>query len=174
MPDDTRREQILNALECTLSTIKTGTSMDFCNCFAQPVYELLDRCEVTTGWNYYDEAAAPTVNSVTFVEGLKSLNLGKTGTGGKDARYEKTISPPVDATDLVGLMNVYVKDTTGLATSKCFTIKFGSDSSNYYEMTVNKGGVDTDVWLRYGREWDDMTQVGLPDITAISFISFII
>lgn len=132
--------------------------------------ESVDDCEATTGWT---DSADMTVslNTTTFKEADGSLNLTKDGTGSASASTSKTTTSR-DFTSKELELWYYVDDTTTLdlhATSNCLTIRFGSDSSNYYQWTVDKASLSTG-WNRIsGLTSATATVVSSPTITACDY-----
>jgi hypothetical protein len=95
--------------------------------------EAVDSCDATTSWSDSADMTL-SVNTTTFKEGTGSLNLTKDGTASASASTSKTTTS-LDFTSKELSIWVYVADQTTLdlfATSPCFEIRFGSDSSNYY------------------------------------------
>lgn len=110
-----------------------------------PIYgsEQVDDCETA---NWTDSADMTTsLNSTTYKQGSNSLNLTKDGTGSADANTYKTTTSR-NFTDKDLSIWIYIKDATAyakLATSNCLTIRFGSDSSNYWYWQKDKADLAT-------------------------------
>lgn len=133
--------------------------------------ELVDACDVTTGW--VDSADMTlSVNSTTYKENLLALNLTKDGTGAALASTTKpTTSLDFTSKDLT--IWIYVADATvyaQLATTDCLTIRFGSDASNYYQWTKDKAdlAVGWNAVGKFNTDNEDST-TGSPAITACDY-----
>jgi hypothetical protein len=101
--------------------------------------ELVDNCDVTTGWTPNVDCTL-TVNTTTYKEGAGALNFTKTGTATANANASKT-TLSINFTNKEINLWVYIYDTTTLnklSVSNCFQIQLGSDSSNYYYWNKNK------------------------------------
>lgn len=99
-------------------------------------FDVVDDFEATTGWSAGTDSAV-TTNNITFKEGSFSLNLAKTGTSGSVASMSKTTTS-LDFTSKDFWVWVYLTDKTDLVSSgTALTIRFGSDSSNYYYLDVD-------------------------------------
>ena len=98
--------------------------------------ESVDDCEATTGWNAGTDSVV-SLNSSTYKIGSGALNIYKTGTAGTVASASKTTtSRDFTSKDLHSW--VYIATLADLvATGTAVTIRFGSDSSNYYYYDVN-------------------------------------
>lgn len=95
--------------------------------------EEVDNCD-TADWT--DSADMTTsLNESEYKENTKALNLTKdAGASATASTYKTTTSVNFTSKNLS--LWLYVKDATArakLATSSCLTIRFGSDSSNYYQ-----------------------------------------
>ena len=97
--------------------------------------EEIDSFNATTGWAAGTDSAV-TVNTTTKKIGTGSLSLAKSGTTGTTASMSKTTtSLDFTSKDLWGW--VYLTDITDLvATGTAISIRFGSDSSNYYQYDI--------------------------------------
>lgn len=100
-------------------------------------YESVDECEATTGWTDSADMTVSVNNSI-FVLGSNALNLTKDGTGSASASTSKTTTNITDFTSKKLEFFIYVADSTvlaQLAATDCLTVRFGTDSSNYYQWT---------------------------------------
>jgi hypothetical protein len=113
--------------------------------------ELVDACS-SASWTEAADAGAETTNTTTYKIGADqtdntSLNLSKTGTASVNATYSKATTSR-DGTGKTLLVWTYFSSTSAdaydkLATTAAITIRFGSDSSNYYQWTFNKSVLAT-------------------------------
>lgn len=96
--------------------------------------EIADDCEATTGWTGSADATI-SLNNTTYKVGSGSLSVRKSGTSTVNANMSKTTTS-LNFTSKDLSIWVYVADAPTLAkfkTAGAFTIRFGSDSSNYYQ-----------------------------------------
>ena len=120
------------------TTTPTGTDSGLENKVPMDSTEAVDACDVTTGWTDSADMTL-SVNSTTYKENALSLNLTKDGTGSATASTTKATTS-LDFTSKDLSVWFYVADSTvlaQLATTSCVVIRFGSDSSNYYEWLKN-------------------------------------
>lgn len=113
----------------------------------------VDDCE-TADWNDSADMTTAT-NSTTFQEGTKSLSLTKDGTATATASTSKTTTN-VNFTGKDFNMWLYVISTAvlqKLAASDCLVIRFGSDSSNYYEWTKDRADLEVG--------WNQITELDI-------------
>ena len=99
----------------------------------QTTTETVDDFE-TADWTDSADVTS-TLNAVTFKEGSKSLALAKDATASATITINKTTTSR-DFTGKDFSIWIYIIDATmlaKLAVSTCLSIRFGSDSSNYYE-----------------------------------------
>jgi len=108
--------------------------------------ESVDSCDTA---NWTDSADMTTaLNTDTFKEGTSSLNLTKdAGASATAYTYKTTTSRDFTSKELS--LWIYIKDATAyakLATTDCLVIRFGSDSSNYYEWKKDKADLNSGAW----------------------------
>ena len=100
-------------------------------------FSLADGCDAITGWTDSADMTV-TLDNTTFLEGSGSISLTKDGTGSATASTSKTTTSVNFTTYPQVYMWIYVLDATALAklaTTDCFTLRFGTDGSNYYQFT---------------------------------------
>ena len=135
--------------------------------------ETVDDCE-TADWTESADATADSLNSTSYKENANSINMGKDGTASTTASYSKTTTS-VDGTSKDLCLWVYIADTDDLASSNALTIRFGSDSSNYYQKQYDRSEL-SDGWnflkIAISSEFD--TTNGSPSISSLdySYIAF--
>jgi len=132
--------------------------------------ETVDDCEATTGWTDSADCTL-SVNSSVYKVGSGSLNVTKDGTSGTDCSTYKTTTS-IDFTSKELAIWIYIVDTTTLnllAVSNCLTIRFGSDSSNYYYWQKDKA--DLAVGWNYieGLTTATASTTGSPTVTACDY-----
>jgi len=98
--------------------------------------EAIDSFDATTGWNAGTDSAV-SLNTTTFKEGTGSISLAKSGTSGTVMSMSKTTTSR-DFTSKDFWVWIYITSVTDLvASGTALTIRFGSDSSNYYYLDVD-------------------------------------
>jgi len=134
---------------------------------------ILDRCDADTGWVAGDDADTETQNTTNFQEGTASLNLGKNGTSATTFYYEKTITSAdlsSDDTFVIWLNINNQTDFAKLTSTDTVKIWLGNDSSNYYELSIDKADLYTG-WIRIESSiWSDFTENGSVDDTDIDYL----
>ena len=131
---------------------------------------LVDSCDVTTGWTDSADMTV-SVNTTTFKEGIASLDLTKDGTGSANASTDKTTTSR-DLTSKELSLWLYIIDATmlsKLAVTACVTIRFGSDSSNYYQWTKDRSFFSVGWNLIDGLTSATATVTGSPAIAACDY-----
>lgn len=133
--------------------------------------ETVDDCETADWTDGTDTASA--LNSTTFKKGSNSLSVAKTGTSGTSATISKTTTS-VDFTDKDLWLWLYVEDVSDLvSTGTAVTIRFGSDSSNYYYLDIAVGSLE-DGWNAIMFDSSSATgTTGSPVITACDYTALI-
>jgi len=129
--------------------------------------ELVDDCE-TADWTQGTDSIAETLNSTSYIRGSNSLNLGKSGTTGTVFSYTKTTTSR-DFTSKTLFLFVYVATLADLvASGTAITIRFGSDSSNYYYKDID---ID-DLSAGWNTLWVDQataSTTGSPVVAACDY-----
>ena len=111
------------------------------------------------------------LNSALFKMGSNSLSVYKTGTTGTTMSINKATTS-ADFTDKDLWVWVYLEDKTDLVSSgTALSIKFGSDSSNYYNKEIDITDL-SNGWNAITFD-SSVTSVGSPVITAIDYTEFI-
>ncbi len=109
--------------------------------------ESVDDCNATTGWADSADMTL-SVNSTTFKEGGAALNLTKDAGTVVDANTEKTTTS-LDFTDKDFHIWIYANTQASidlLAVTGALTLRFGSDSSNYYEYVFDRADFAVVGW----------------------------
>jgi len=131
---------------------------------------IVDNCDVITGWSGNADATI-SLNSITYKEGVASIDLSKTGTASVNCSMSKTTTSGNFTNRQLDFW-IYIKDATAyakLTASNCLEIRFGSDGSNYYKW--NKNASDLAVgwnWL-HDLSTSNATIQGTPMITACDY-----
>lgn len=132
--------------------------------------EVVDTCDATTSWVANADLTL-SVNSSTFKTATGALNWTKTGTATANANADKA-TPSLDFTSKEITVWVNVNDgatLAKLATSNCFTLRFGSDSGNYYQWQKNASFFATGWNLVNGLTTGTATTTGSPVTTACDY-----
>lgn len=132
----------------------------------------IDQTDATTGWTASATATPVVLDSTNFVEGLGSLQMGKTGTGTAFS-YSKTASVSVPAASYSNLrLNIRVNDEATRATlaTSALKIRIGTSSSSYKQYTVRSDGLITG-WQLFDLPFTDFEDVGGPTMTNANYIA---
>lgn len=132
--------------------------------------ESVDSCDAA---NWSDSAGVTSsLNNTTYKEGSGALNITKDGAGTTDINVYKTTTSR-DFTSKELSLWIYIVDATTLAylaTTDCLTIRFGSNSSNYYQWTKDASDFSTGWNLIQGLDTDNEdSTTGTPTITACDY-----
>jgi len=145
--------------------------------------KMIENCDSLTNsgtWAEDDtgsDATNLTIDKEEFKTDTGSFNfdLDVSQSANDFATIKNTTLTAMDLTDYedisAWLFQVYIPDST-YTTS--FTIYWGSDTSNYWSATATTdidGSTWADGWNRVKIKWEDATETGSPDITAIDFIA---
>jgi len=133
--------------------------------------EQIDDFDATTGWSAGTDSAV-SLNTTTFKQGTGSVSLAKSGTSGTSMSMDKTVTS-LDFTSKDLWLWVYITDVTELVSSgTALTIRYGSDSSNYYYLDVAIGSL-SDGWnyVTFNTSTASGT-TGSPTIAACDYLYF--
>lgn len=145
----------------------------------QTKYLILDSLNTPTddgAWSGSGDASNLTTNFSNFLYGSSSLSFD-VAQGGTTATITNSTLTPVDLTDYTNnelFVYVYIPTTTNLTS---FTLKWGSDSSNYYSRTVTTTHevlAFTTGWNLLRFAWIGATKTGTPDVANIDYAQFTI
>ena len=135
--------------------------------------EQVDDCE-TADWADSADMTS-SLNTTYFKEGDKSLNLTKDGVASVNANVDKTTTS-LNFTDKELSIWLKIEDSatlTKLETTDAVTIRFGSDSSNYYQWTKDSTDLAVGWNLINGLTVSSAdSTIGTPVLTAMDY-SFI-
>lgn len=135
--------------------------------------ETVDACDLTTGWTAGTDSTAASLNSTTYKEGTKSLNLGKSGTSGTQFSYSKTVTS-YDFTSKTVFTWVYITTLSELISSgTAITIRYGSDASNYYYKDFDISSLSTGWNLLYFTSATATGTTGAPVIAASDYFAIL-
>ena len=135
--------------------------------------EEVDNCDATTGWAAGTDSAI-TLNTSTFVEGTGSLSLAKPGTTGTSASMSKTTTSR-DFTDKTFVLFILITDLADLvASGTALSVRFGSDSSNYFQLDVDISNLTTGFNFIAFTSATATSTTGAPVIAAMDFTEVIV
>ena len=135
--------------------------------------EQIDDADATTGWADSADCTL-SVNTTSFKQGTGSLNITKDGTASVDCSSEKTTT----SLDITGGKSVSIwlfiinqAALDKLNTTDAFTIRLGSDSSNYFEWIKQKTFFTQGAFniIRNLTKANATSTVGTPVETALDF-----
>lgn len=130
----------------------------------------LDPMTDTTGWTASGSASGLTKDENIYYRASSSLRMLLTGAS--TGILTKTISR-VDLTDYVGVGVVFLAIDTPSATNlTSFTVKIGTDSSNYYTVSSTTGFLGSwteNEWVIIALDLSGATTVGTPTTTNIVY-----
>jgi len=133
---------------------------------------LIDPMNSITGWAAGGVASTPVLDSTVFYQSPASLRFSLSGVG---AGYiEKTLSNSIDMTTYKGVgVNFLALFIPTVANLTSVELRLGSDSSNYYVLTVTKaflGAWQNNSFDLSAFDLSQATTVLSPDITKIKYI----
>lgn len=127
-------------------------------------------------WSVGGNAASLTENNTNFVIGGSSLqfNLAATGVDPSTGYLENSDMDSVDLSDYTGQGSffLYTYLPAG-ADIDSVTLRIGSSSTNYYEMTNTQTQQDTafqNGWNLIDFAWSGATTTGTPDASALDYV----
>jgi len=135
---------------------------------------LLNSCDSVTGngtWAVGGGASGIATEQIYFVQGSGSLSYSVSGS----SYIENSTMAQVDLTNYLnrGVLFAWVYNQSNLPTS--FTLRWGSDSSNYWSKAVTAkwdGTAFETGWNLIGFDWQTATKTGTPTVTAIDYVRF--
>ncbi len=127
-------------------------------------------------WAAFGDATTLAADTVDFVLGNGSIKFDISAAGGTTAGIQTSNMSAVDISNYLGgfssiFVNAKINSITGLTN---FILRIGSDSSNYYQMTVtvrNDGAAFIAGWNPLRFDLTNMTTVGSPDATSIKYVA---
>jgi len=145
--------------------------------------QLLNACDSLTNNGTWaaegsTDAQNVTIDTLNYKSGggALSFDVSVSLSGNNYAGVQNSTMTAVDLTSYsgkgTGLVWVYIPSITNLTS---FTLRWGSDSSNYYSQTVTtqyNGLALRNGWNRLGFRWSTATTTGSPTVTAIDYLLF--
>lgn len=133
--------------------------------------ETVDDCE-TDNWSDSTNTAT-ALNATTYKQGSNSISIAKTGTASTTFGCYKTTTS-INFTSKTLFVWVYLTDVTDLiASGTALTVRFGSDSSNYYYYNVAIGSLSNGWNLVYFSSATATGTTGSPSIAACDYSQII-
>lgn len=123
----------------------------------------IDRLEDATGWTTSGTASAVTANPLSK-QGAASLGIQTSGSGTAQIEKSSTVGNILD----YDIHRVWIY-TSAVAKITSITLKFGSDASNYYSITVPKADLANDRWTSIEQTSNDFGITGTPSLGNISW-----
>jgi len=134
--------------------------------------EQIDDADATTGWVAGTDSAI-TLNTTTFQQGTGALNLAKTGTSGTTGSMSKTTTS-LDFTSKSFSVLINIQTLADLvASGTAISLRFGSDSSNYFQFDVAIGSLVAGINIIQFTSATATSTTGAPVITACDFTEII-
>jgi hypothetical protein len=131
------------------------------------ISEFASLTEGSGTWTAFGDAENVEVNNTRAVSGSTSLEFDIDASGGTTAGVSISDAPIIDVSDYKSdgslFYWVYIVDTTDITN---YILRIGSDSSNYYSMTVtttSEGLAFQNGWNLLRFDFNGKTTVGTPD-----------
>lgn len=129
-------------------------------------------------WAAGGNASAVTSNNQQFTDGAAGsvqFQLNQTGIAGSTGYLENSTMSGVDLTNHYNnayiFFQVYLPTAAGISN---IDLRFGTDSSNYYEFSTitndYQGNTWVNGWNQLGASWTAATKTGSPTLTNIKYI----
>ena len=127
-------------------------------------------------WALFGDGENVATNTENYLEGSGSIGFDISGAGGTTAGIQNTSVTTFDVTDYKdngsAFIWVYINSTTNLTN---FILRLGSDSSNYYSMTVtatNEGAAFQTGWNLLRFDLSGKSTTGTPDDDGCDYVAF--
>lgn len=145
--------------------------------FENLVHDQIDAMDATTGWTASTDGAIALNSTPSQVnEGSVSLNIRKTGATVAAVTYSKTFSTSYEFFERKLNVDYYIETATNLASTDAIALRFGTDSSNYYEQTFDRADVTAGAWktLGFARKDTGVTVTGSPGTSALNYFAIVV
>lgn len=147
-----------------------GSVSDYPTYVAFSTHLILDTFNTTTGWSITGGALLDSTNRK---EGTGSVSASKTSTGLSYIDLTKTLSSPVDYSDVETFrMWVRINESTtlaGLTATGAMEFRIGSSSGDYKSVSVDRADLNT-IWTLLEIDIGDFSTTGSPTMTGIDFL----
>ena len=135
-------------------------------------FEVVDDCDATTGW-VASGTNSVSLNTTRYVENQLALNLIKSDVSAATCSMAKTTTSLADFADKKLWMFVYISSALHAllkATGAALSIRFGTDSSNYYQKDYTKAELTAAAWNQLGwADGDADSTTGSPGTTTLDY-----
>lgn len=128
-----------------------------------------------TGWTGFGDGTNLTTDNYQYVKGSGSINFDIGAAGGTTAGIYNASLSTFDLTNYLSYGSVFVwawiTSTTNITN---YILRIGSDSSNYYSMTVtttNEGSAFVNGWNLLRFDFSGKSTTGTPDDDACDYIA---
>lgn len=131
----------------------------------------LDTMTATTGWTASGSASSLVADETFFYQEPASLRF--TLTGASQGILTKTLTTPLDLTTYQGVGVIFLALEIPSTNLTSVEIRLGSDSSNYYSLSVTQGFLGAWVagdFLLTAFDLSQASTTGTPTITAMDYI----
>lgn len=128
---------------------------------------VIDTMDDIGTWVNGGGAGTITLDSVNFAQGSASLKYNLTGSG---YLYNPSLSSDLSAIENEGVLFCWVWSPAILPTSH--TLRWGTDASNYWEVTVAgswDGTAYIEGWNQLGFDWSAATKTGTPSSSTVNY-----
>lgn len=171
--DSPTREEPTQFSVGTGTTTAMVTDTALANAIPFNTLESVDDMDVITGWTDSADCTL-SVNSTTLLDGSGALNFTKDGTASTVCSSSKTVTSR-DYTSKWFNIFIYVKDAAMLAklTTTALNLRYGSDSSNYYQFDIAKSTLTTGWNFISKQSTDADSTTGSPTIASMDYLELI-
>jgi hypothetical protein len=130
-------------------------------------YAVVSACDVITDWNGIDIRSLISLNTTSFKEGTGSLNIYKTSaTSSAILGLSNGSLTTRNFTDKYISFWIYFKTAAILSKFNLLTVKYGTDSSNYYYNTFTAVAGWNNIIMN---QVDFIVDIGSPDVTDCQY-----
>lgn len=123
------------------------------------------------------DATTAVLDTENYVEGSGSIKYSL-NSGGTTATISFTLATPLDLSGYADESNFYLRAYLPAITNlTSYTLKFGSDASNYYSVTVSQTSEALAFYLGWNLlkfTWAGATETGAVDNTSIDYFEIVI
>ena len=145
--------------------------------FKNLVHDQIDSMDATTGWTA-GSGGSITLNSTPSQvnEGSASLNLVKSGTSAAAVTYSKSFSTNYEFFERKINVDFFIETASNLAVTDGVALRFGLDSSNYYEQTYDRSDFANASWktIGFARKDTGVTVTGSPGTSALTYFAIVV
>ena len=109
-------------------------------------------------------------------EGSASLNLVKSGTSAAAVTFSKAFDTSYEFFERKINVDFYIETASNLAATDGVALRFGTDSSNYYEQTYDRTDFASASWrtIGFARKDTGVTVTGSPGTSALTYFAIVV